>query len=188
VCLVSDPIGGVQSRGPALAAASADELVGAMDAASRSLQSFLMAAARRSGLGLLEFLVLIRANEHHGVVPMDAGRPLGLHSGTVTGLANRLENDGLLRRVPHPDDRRLVLLLATPKGRRVTGRALRPMFARLSDAASELDSAERALMVRFLGGVASAVAEEATVAVRRPVRRASRGRGVPRRGRRKGNG
>ncbi len=36
----------------------------------------------------------------------------------ITQLVDRLEDDGLVRRIPHPDDRRSVLVEITTKGRR----------------------------------------------------------------------
>ena len=124
---------------------------------SRALQTFLISQARASSLGLLEFLVLSRAAEGDGVTPLEVGRSLGLSSSTMTGLADRLEADGLLRRAPHPSDRRLLLHRATPKGRRVRERALGPIFAQLTTHACELQQDERAVINRFLADTAALV-------------------------------
>jgi DNA-binding MarR family transcriptional regulator len=43
----------------------------------------------------------------------------GVRSATMTGVANGLEAGGLIQRRPHERDRRAVLLVATPKGRRL---------------------------------------------------------------------
>jgi len=152
-----------------------------MQAASYAVQSLVMTQAKASGLGLLEFLLLARAGDGEGVVPMDVGRPLGLHSGTLTGLADRLERDKLLRRTPHPSDRRLIVLRATAKGRNLRARALAPTLAQLNEIAGALDPAQRALVAGFLRQVVSVVAEQAAGASTRPARQRSRGRSIPRR-------
>ena len=43
----------------------------------------------------------------------------GISKGTLTGVADTLEKRGLLRRRPHPDDARRVLLELTPAGHRL---------------------------------------------------------------------
>jgi DNA-binding MarR family transcriptional regulator len=126
------------------------QLVLTLGVASRALQTLLIAQARAGGLGLLEFLVLSRACDGDGVVPLEAGRALGLSSGTMTGVADRLEQSRLIRRTPHPSDRRQVLLAATAKGRRLIERILRPVLAETRDLATALDPAARAAIDAFL--------------------------------------
>ncbi len=95
---------------------------------------------------MLEFLVLSRVAEGDGVTPGEVGRSLGLATSTMTGLSDRLEADQLVRRHPHPTDRRLLLLKATPKGRIIRKRALGPILAGLTAEASALESlSERSL-------------------------------------------
>lgn len=47
----------------------------------------------------------------------------GVRSATMTGIVNGLERDGLVRRRPHPIDRRAVSVEVTPAGRRLLERA-----------------------------------------------------------------
>jgi DNA-binding MarR family transcriptional regulator len=47
----------------------------------------------------------------------DVRSELGVTSGTVTALVDGLEQDGLVVRVPHPTDRRAIILELTDKGR-----------------------------------------------------------------------
>jgi DNA-binding MarR family transcriptional regulator len=151
---------------------TAAELVVVLRGMSRALQAFLIAQARASGLGLLEFLTLIRAGDGDGVIARDAGRSLGLNTSTMTGLIDRLEQDKLIRRHPHPTDRRLLVLRATPKGLREIERALRPLLTELTQLADTLGSDQRPILGSFLDEVSSLVLEQARAARPRPTRRA----------------
>lgn len=51
------------------------------------------------------------------------GDRLQVHPTSVTNAVDRLEGDSLVRREPHPDDRRAVLVALTPAGRAVARRA-----------------------------------------------------------------
>ena len=155
---------GDDSDGASSQAANSEQAVLALRRASDALQQFLIAQARTSDLGLLEFLVLCRATENHGVGAGEVGRALGLGTSTMTGLADRLERSGLIRRAPHPGDRRLVLLQATAKGRRLTDRLLGPMLTALTELLDEqLGFSERALIARFLNDAASLISAHAAV-------------------------
>ena len=52
-----------------------------------------------------------------GLTPGQLAKRLGLATPTVTRAATRMEAAGLLRREPHPSDRRLVRLRLTSRGR-----------------------------------------------------------------------
>jgi len=72
------------------------------------------------------------------VTPIDVGRALGLLRCSMVALADRLEARGLIRRARHPHDRRLLLLKATPQGRRLPERALGALLAQLAELADAL--------------------------------------------------
>jgi DNA-binding MarR family transcriptional regulator len=129
--------------------------------ASCALERLLIAQTRASGLGMLELLVLSRAAGGVGVTSGEVGRSLGLSTSTMTGLVDRLAGDGLIRRFPHPTDRRLLLLRATPKGKKIRERRVGPILESLTMEAATLDATERAATVRFLARVVELVNQQA---------------------------
>ena len=62
--------------------------------------------------------------------PGELAEALGINAAAVTGLCDRMEAAGLLRRRPSPDDGRAQLLSLTAAGRRAAEKAI-PMAARL---------------------------------------------------------
>lgn len=70
-----------------------------------------------------ELLVLLDFSRR-GEMPLGKlGARLQVHPASVTNAVNRLEADGLVVRVPHPEDGRATLARITPEGRRTTARA-----------------------------------------------------------------
>lgn len=59
--------------------------------------------------------------EHDGRLSRDLARELGVDACTLTPMIDRLERMGLIRRMPHPDDRRASLICLEPEGRRLQG-------------------------------------------------------------------
>jgi DNA-binding MarR family transcriptional regulator len=81
------------------------------------LAPFGLTFARFELLRLLGF-------SREGRLPLGkAGARLQVHQTSVTNAVDRLEAQGLVRRVPHPTDGRAVLAEITPAGRRAVQRA-----------------------------------------------------------------
>ena len=83
----------------------------------------------------------------------DHTRPLGqlskhlmVHPTTVTLAADQLEKRGLLRRTPHPTDRRTILACLTPAGMELLGKATEA----LADAEFGLTGVSEGLSVRLV--------------------------------------
>lgn len=90
--------------------------------------------------------------------PIAPGRLAGvlhLHPASVTRLARALERRGLLRRRPHPGDRRQILLELAPGGRRVAGRRSGTVEAAVRDALARASRVEVSSAVRLVGRVAA---------------------------------
>ena len=85
-----------------------------------------------------------------GALPLGKiGDRLQVHPASVTNAVNRLEQDGLVERVAHPEDGRTTLATLTEKGRRVAAEGTRllneEVFEQLGWSRSDLDALFRIL-------------------------------------------
>ena len=85
-----------------------------------------------------------------GLSPGEIARRLGLATPTVTRAATRMEAAGLLRREPHPSDRRLVRLRLTDRGRELEKVIDEQTNLLTERALATLGAAERESLVRAL--------------------------------------
>lgn len=107
-------------------------------AVSRALAPFELTFARYEVLALLSFT-------REGRLPLGKmGARLQVHPASVTNAVDRLEAQGLVRRVPHPSDGRTVLAELSPEGRELAARATAVLnaevFERLPLAADDLEA------------------------------------------------
>ena len=109
------------------------------------------AIARSVGLSGADHKYLGLLLRHGTLTAGEWGRLTGLSSGAITGVIDRLEGKGLLRRVPDPADRRKVVLEPNVAQAR---QLLAPAFEGLPQATthliSTLSEAEAATIVRYL--------------------------------------
>lgn len=110
------------------------------------LRPFGLTFARYEALVLLLF-------SRRGALPLGKmGDRLMVHPTSVTNSVNRLEAQELVRRVPHPTDRRATLAEITPKGRDVVQRATKVLVeARFGlDTLSDEESVEITRLIEVL--------------------------------------
>jgi DNA-binding MarR family transcriptional regulator len=88
--------------------------------------------------------------QEDGLSPGEIARRLGLTTPTVTRAATRMEAAGLLRREPHPVDRRLVRLRLTDRGRELEKDIDEETHQLTERALATLGAGERAALVRAL--------------------------------------
>lgn len=108
------------------------------------LEKELAAIAKDQAITGAQFQVLA-ALRRHDPQPQSLSeltRIAILTSGSMTSLVDRLEEAGLVKRQPHPNDRRGVLLALTNAGRGVVDAALHTRVARLHELADALAPAE----------------------------------------------
>ena len=76
-------------------------------------------------LTFARYELLVRLYFHKGALPLNQlGRQLQIHQTSITSLVDKLEKQGLIKRTPHPTDRRSTIAQMTPAGRVLTGKAI----------------------------------------------------------------
>lgn len=101
-------------------------LSSAMRLLQGAIDRFDVEAAGRLGLGRNDWRALRLLVEGGAQAPRDIGAALGLTSGSVTTLIDRLEARGLVRRASDPADRRALIVHARPPAVPCRPRCLRP--------------------------------------------------------------
>jgi DNA-binding MarR family transcriptional regulator len=102
-------------------------------------------------------LHLMSMLDRHGELPMSrVAELLGVSDSNATGLVDRMEEHGFVERVRHPEDRRVVLVRVSGRGRqiladvevlrddlvvRILGRLDKPQLERLARALDDVGSA-----------------------------------------------
>ena len=82
------------------------------------------------------------------------GQQLGLTPSTMTGLIDRLEEQGFVRREPHPSDRRATVLRLTRKGETAFQREIRFYRALVDETLSALGDDAKQLVLAALACLA----------------------------------
>jgi DNA-binding MarR family transcriptional regulator len=80
----------------------------------------------------------------------DLGVKLGVTPRNVTKLVDALEGEGLLRRVPHPSDRRATLLEVTEEGERTAREEWAEHQRQAGELFEDLSGTERRELLRLL--------------------------------------
>jgi DNA-binding MarR family transcriptional regulator len=119
--------------------------------------------ARGIGASPMEFRAMDHLQAQGELTPGDLGERLHLSSGAVTALVDRLVRLGWVERVPHPRDRRSVLVRpAKPASESLAMPIYMALAKDLERAASEtLSAEERAACARFLEAAAKIAATHA---------------------------
>jgi len=114
----------------------------------------LGAQLRPFGVSLTGFLILGLLRVSGGTLrPSTIACWLRMTRGTVTGLLDSLEKRGLVRRLDHPTDRRMLSIALTDKAVELQAKMLPTMFRTDQEVMTDLTVAEREELIRLLGKV-----------------------------------
>lgn len=86
------------------------------------------------------------------------GEALGLTSGAVTAVVDRLERSGHLRRVRDQNDRRRVILENSPDGQRLAEQYFAPIRRQSDEVMAQFTSTELEVVSRYLAATGTAMA------------------------------
>ncbi|GIF13011.1 MarR family winged helix-turn-helix transcriptional regulator [Actinoplanes teichomyceticus] len=91
--------------------------------ADRAVRRWIDARSGDTGIGASGAGVLFYLAGHENALIGDVTAALGASPSGMSGLVNRLERGGCVRRSPDPDDARAVRLALTPRGHTAVTRA-----------------------------------------------------------------
>jgi DNA-binding MarR family transcriptional regulator len=105
------------------------------------------------GIGRPDFDVLAtlrRSGEPYALSPGALGASMMLSSGGTTARLDRLEQAGLVRRSPDPDDRRAILVRLTPRGRAIVDDAVAAGLSRQQEMLAHLSPTRQRQLTSLL--------------------------------------
>lgn len=106
---------------------SPEELTVLSNRFSNATVQYHQAAAEKFGLNATDMKMLPLLDSNNMMSAGDIGAHLGLTSGAVTSVIDRLARIGLVRRVPHKDDRRKVMVELVPEAIAEAYKVYRPL-------------------------------------------------------------
>lgn len=118
--------------------------------AARAIEENAITSVSGLDLGLSDFAVL-EVLLHKGPQPVNViGKKVLLTSGSITTAIDRLESRKLVRRTPHPADRRARLVQLTDRGERLIENAFRQHALDMEETMAVLTPGERIELIRLL--------------------------------------
>jgi DNA-binding MarR family transcriptional regulator len=103
---------------------------------SNALIFFHEAVASHLGMNAAEWKCLGLLDQHGPLTASRLAELSGFTTGAITGIVDRLEKTGYVRRKPHPDDRRSVIV--EPRNIRELRERIAPIFRSLGGAMAEI--------------------------------------------------
>jgi len=138
-----------------------DEIVSALRRIVRAIDLHSRRMVEACGLTGPQIVVLREANRVSGSSISALARAANLGQPTVSGILDRLESQGLVRRKRSPDDRRSVFVAVTAKGARVLADAPSLLQDRFRTELAGLEEWERTQMLALLQRLAFMMDAEA---------------------------
>ncbi len=140
---------------------SSDALVDELFDTTVVLRTFVESRLRPTGSSVARLRALrMLAREGTTLRMRDLSEMLGVAARTTTTIVDSLEQDGLVERVRHADDRRAFLLTLTDAGRAQYEQAEALDTQALAEATGTLSAREREQLRALLGKVRKAVEQE----------------------------
>ncbi|HVL89290.1 MAG TPA: MarR family transcriptional regulator [Actinomycetota bacterium] len=117
---------------------------------------------RAYGLSIATFNVLmILEGASDALCPAEIGKRLLVTRGTVTGLLDSLEKQGLISRTPDKQDRRMLRIQITPKALDLLDRLLPEHFKGEAELLAGLTPREKETLIKLLGKAQASVSSSA---------------------------
>ena len=95
----------------------------------------------------VEIVEALYHNSEGTMTPADLSEEVGLTRSSMTGALDSLEKLGYITRMPHPSDRRMIIISLTSSGQQFINKHLPERYRRLFMIVSCLSSDERAVLL-----------------------------------------
>ena len=137
------------SRNPAVRR----EIVYQLSDVARAVRTYVDQCARRHGMTRAQWGALVRLQREEGMTQAELAESLEIQPISLARLVDRLCDQKLVERRPHPSDRRANRLYLTPKGHAMLERLV-PLGRRISgDVLASFDEAEAAQLLEQLSRI-----------------------------------
>ena len=145
-----------------MASTPPDALGGALQRFGLARDRMRAALAKAAGMAETDLDALEYLEAEGPLTQRQLGQRLGITSGAVTMLADRLEAGGWILRQPHPTDRRATLLSLSARALRVAPAELDAYHDAVRALARAVPAAQRVVIAAFLDRAADAASSAAS--------------------------
>ncbi|GHH80534.1 MarR family winged helix-turn-helix transcriptional regulator [Streptomyces capitiformicae] len=128
------------------------ELAGEIRALQGAVEAVDAAAAARLGINQTDLRCLDVLLQRESAAPGELGAALGLTTGSVTAMLDRLDRLGYLTREPDPADRRRSVVRASDRTRQAADEIYRPLAEEANEGLQRYSAAELRLLLDFVRG------------------------------------
>jgi DNA-binding MarR family transcriptional regulator len=129
---------------------SSEQVANSLRDLTLSYYRFIALASQKVKLGTTELVALGYLRDRGPLRAGQLGERLGLTTGSITALIDRLERIGYADRLRHPQDRRGVVVELTPTGRAEVGTLFELVAANVETALEGMSAGELDAVARFL--------------------------------------
>ena len=141
-------------RYPQVDAGAVQSFLVLLRVASDVLEAFEQFLARHGmSQGRFSVLMLLNRDPDQPLSPSDLANKCGVTRATMTGLLDGLERERLIKREADRNDRRMLLIQLTTKGRKVLDGMLPDYYHRIALLMQDLSNNEKHQLVELLGKV-----------------------------------
>jgi DNA-binding MarR family transcriptional regulator len=126
------------------------QLQGALRAASAELMRLNHAVSRRVGVAAIDLEVMDLLGQRGPLSPGELATVSGVTPATMTGILDRLERDGWVRRARDDPDRRRVTIQVMPGRVPALANEFRGMQSRLQDVCADYSDGQLEIITDFL--------------------------------------
>ncbi|MDX3380109.1 MarR family transcriptional regulator [Streptomyces niveiscabiei] len=128
------------------------ELAGEVRALQSAVEAVDAAAAARLGINQTDLRCLDVLLQRESAAPGELGAALGLTTGSVTAMLDRLDKLGYLTREPDPGDRRRSVVRASERTRKAAEEIYRPLAEEAHAGLQRYSAEELGLLLDFVRG------------------------------------